>query len=93
MESVALSFITPPNGSGGGGSCFPSIVVVALGEPGVPVVWICASAEEATAMTAPVSIPLRKICCADFIGINLAVVVELTYLNKLDLGAAPVSCI
>jgi len=44
-------------------------------------------------MTAPVSIPLRKICCADFIGINLAVVVELTYLNKLDLGAAPVSCI
>jgi hypothetical protein len=25
-------------GSGGGGSCFPSIVVVALGEPGVPLI-------------------------------------------------------
>ena len=37
LESVALSLITPPNVSGGGGSCFPSIVVVALGEPGVPV--------------------------------------------------------
>ena len=30
--------ITPPNLGSGGGSCFPSIVVVALGEPGVPVI-------------------------------------------------------
>jgi hypothetical protein len=30
--------ITPPNGVGGGGSCFPSMVTVALGEPGTPVV-------------------------------------------------------
>ena len=29
--------ITPPNDSGGGGSCFPSSVTVALGEPGVPI--------------------------------------------------------
>ena len=28
----------PPNGGGGGGRYLPSIVVVALGEPGVPVV-------------------------------------------------------
>ncbi len=38
LESLALSLITPPNGSGGGGICFPSIVTVALGEPGTPVV-------------------------------------------------------
>ena len=39
-----LSLITPPNGSGGGGSCFPSSVTVALGEPGTPVIcWACAT--------------------------------------------------
>ena len=38
LESLALSLITPPNFPGGGGSCFPSIVSVALGEPGVPVI-------------------------------------------------------
>jgi hypothetical protein len=38
LESKALSLITPPNGSGGGGICFPSIVTVASGEPGVPLI-------------------------------------------------------
>ena len=33
----AFSLITPPNFGSGGGSCFPSIVVVAPGEPGTPV--------------------------------------------------------
>jgi hypothetical protein len=43
--------ITPPNFIGGGGSCFPSSVTVALGEPGVPVmVW--AGADRATNITA-----------------------------------------
>src|SRR5580692_2404848 len=37
VESLALSLITPPNFGGGGGSCFPSMVVVALGEPNWPV--------------------------------------------------------
>jgi hypothetical protein len=37
FDSEAFSLITPPNFDGGGGSCFPSIVVVAPGEPGVPV--------------------------------------------------------
>src|SRR5580704_1567576 len=71
LESLALSLITPPNGSAGGGSCFPSIVVVALGEPGVPVVWICAPTEGAAAMTAAASIPPRRICRVDLIGVNL----------------------
>src|ERR1700741_5123189 len=38
LESVASSLITPPNLGGSGGSCLPSIVVLALGEPGVPVI-------------------------------------------------------
>src|SRR6267142_2591064 len=36
FDSEAFSLITPPNGGSGGGSCFP--LVVALGEPGSPVV-------------------------------------------------------
>src|SRR5579862_7973389 len=49
VESLALSLITPPNFGGGGGSCFPSIVVVALGEPNVPVT--CCAATGRTAST------------------------------------------
>src|SRR5258708_155273 len=42
-ESLALSLMTPPNFRGGGGSCLPSIVIVALGEPGVPLIrWAIA---------------------------------------------------
>src|SRR5512135_1882287 len=37
FDCRASSLITPPNLGSGGGSCFPSIVVVAPGEPGVPV--------------------------------------------------------
>src|SRR5947209_19331217 len=70
LESVALSLITPPNGIGGGGICFPSIVTVALGSPGVPLIcWV--QAEGATAMTAAASISPMRICFADFIGANL----------------------
>src|ERR1700730_15254838 len=51
VESRALSLITPPNFSGGAGSCSPLMVVVALGEPGVPVIcW--ASAGRATSIAA-----------------------------------------
>src|ERR1043166_416409 len=73
LESGAVSLITPPNFGSGGGSCFPSIVVVAPGEPGVPVVWICAQAEGPTAVTAAASIPQKRICLVDFIGVDLAV--------------------
>src|ERR1700757_5116632 len=44
LESLAVSLITPPNFGGSGGSCLPSKVIVALGEPGVPVIcWAEAS--------------------------------------------------
>src|SRR5450631_1512141 len=36
FDCRAPSLITPPNFGSGGGSCLPSIVVVALGEPRVP---------------------------------------------------------
>jgi hypothetical protein len=43
FDSEAFSLITPPNFGSGGGSCFPSMVVVESGEPGTPVVcWAVA---------------------------------------------------
>src|SRR5262249_20515701 len=40
FDSEAFSLITPPNSGSGGGSCFPSMLMVALGDPGTPVtVW------------------------------------------------------
>jgi hypothetical protein len=38
LESAALRLALPEKGGGGGGMYLPSIVVVALGEPGTPVV-------------------------------------------------------
>jgi hypothetical protein len=37
--------ITPPNVGSGGGSCLPVMVVVALGEPGVPVICWAATGD------------------------------------------------
>src|SRR5689334_15096636 len=68
VDSVAFSLITPPNFGSGGGSCFPSIVVVALGDPGVSVVC-CAFAESADAQvranraktTVPLPLQIRMV--------------------------------
>ena len=49
FDCAALSLITPPNLGSGGGSCLPSIVVVAPADPGVPVVCGALSAETAGA--------------------------------------------
>ena len=38
FDSAAFFLMTPPNFGSGGGSCVPSIVVVAPGEPGVPLI-------------------------------------------------------
>src|SRR6266481_8756403 len=47
FDSEAFSLITPPNFGSGGGSCLPSMVVVALGDPGVPVVcWAMTPGKE-----------------------------------------------
>ena len=39
FDCRASCWITPPNAGSGAGSCLPSIVVVALGEPRTPVIW------------------------------------------------------
>ena len=52
LDCSASSLITPPNFGGGGGSCSPGMVVVALGEPRVPVTC-CARAGFAPIMSAP----------------------------------------
>src|SRR5215472_13737067 len=43
FDCAALRSILPPNLNGGCGSCLPSMVVVALAEPGTPV--ICCAVE------------------------------------------------
>ena len=75
FDCKASSLITPPNGGSGAGSCLPLIVVVALGEPGTPVIcWAeMGAADSMAAMTNaritdksdPVFIlsPLIQICC------------------------------
>src|SRR6267378_1516897 len=75
LESTAVSFITPPNCGSGGGICFPSIVVVAPGEPGVPVVWTCAMTEGEAAIKAAAKIPLRRITAFAFMSL-ICVVLE-----------------
>ena len=52
FDSNAFSLITPPNGGSGAGSCLPLMVVVALGEPSVPVTST-AEAWAAVIITAP----------------------------------------
>src|SRR5438876_6481919 len=71
FDCRASSLITPPNFGSGGGSCFPLIVVVAPGEPGVPVVWVCAWAEGVAAAIAAANIPLRRRCFIVFIVMGL----------------------
>src|SRR5271166_1676275 len=36
FDPARVSLITPPNFGGGAGSCFPSMEIVALGEPNTP---------------------------------------------------------
>jgi hypothetical protein len=53
LEFSAPRLIVPRNGAGGGGRYLPSIVVVALGEPGVPVVCCWAYAAGMPAIIIP----------------------------------------
>src|SRR6476660_6203145 len=68
FDSEAFSLMTPPNFGSGGGSCFPSIVVVALGEPGSPVVWTCDWTEGVPEATTTARSPQIRKCCGVFIG-------------------------
>jgi hypothetical protein len=65
------------------------MVVVALGEPGVPVVCICALAEDAVATTTAASIAPRNICLADFIVFIWFLIAHLTHLDERNLSRSP----
>ena len=54
FDCRAPSLMTPPNFGSGGGSCLPLMVVVALGEPGVPVIC-CANDVTAVALKSTVA--------------------------------------
>ena len=56
LDCSASFLMTPPNFGSGGGSCLPLMVVVALGEPSVPVTCCastCAVPRKATTTAAP----------------------------------------
>src|SRR5882757_9000594 len=83
LESTAVSLITPPNCGSGGGICLPSMVVVAPGEPGVPVVWTCAMTEGEAAIKAAAKIPPRRISVFVFMGL-LCVVSDETRMGLME---------
>src|SRR5271157_1345422 len=58
VDSVAFSLITPPNFGSGGGSCLPSRVVVAPGDPTTPVTC-CAVASVAANANSPTAAVTR----------------------------------
>src|SRR5262249_50700373 len=69
FDCRASSLITPPNLGSGGGRCFPSIVVVALGDPRVPVdCWgIAAAVPSAISKEAPANAASRPISFKDVV--------------------------
>src|ERR1044072_4205383 len=50
-DAEAFSSIAPPNAAGGGGICLPLMVVVAPGDPSVPVTSCASAAVTASALT------------------------------------------
>ncbi len=72
VDSEAFSLITPPYFGSGGGSCFPSMVVVAPGDPGSPLVWICVHADGADAIeTATRNAHLMMLAFLFMVGIDI----------------------
>src|SRR5664279_2807075 len=53
VDPDLFSVITPPNFGSGGGSCWPLSVVVALGEPSVPVTCCAVACAVASMSTRP----------------------------------------
>src|SRR5262245_60961231 len=61
VECNASFLITPPNLGSGGGSCVPVIVVVAPGDPGVPLT--CCASVWLVASNAPTMAPMNTVLC------------------------------
>src|SRR5271165_3922819 len=71
FDSEALSLITPPNFGSGGGSCLPSIVVVALGEPSTPVTCGADASDAWVALFSADAGRERRSNCAELVGNRL----------------------
>src|ERR1019366_5399899 len=65
FESVAVWLITPPNLGGGGGICFPLMVVVASACPNVPVTCCAEAVLPPTKKIAMTSVPKAKLRLPD----------------------------
>src|SRR5512144_2617968 len=87
VDSDAFSLITPPNFGSGGGSCFPSIVVVAPGEPGIPVVST-ARAGAAASRAAPLMARIDWATVLLFISPFFVTLLSITHLPE-NAGGSP----
>src|SRR6185437_9329637 len=68
FDWLAWRLISPPNFGGGGGRYFPSIVVVAPGEPGVPVICCAAAGRtEIVATATDANNPTRMLLVAPMV--------------------------
>src|SRR6516162_10884522 len=65
VDSEAFSLITPPNFGSGGGSCLPSMVVVALGDPGTPVTCWADAVRQLRAKVPMAASVLRRMLISD----------------------------
>src|SRR6516162_2364262 len=61
VDSEAFSLITPPNFGSGDGSWLPGIVVVALGDPGTPVICWADTQPQSMARTLAAASTMRPI--------------------------------
>src|SRR6516162_5206025 len=72
VDSDAFSLIMPPNFGSGGGSCFPSIVVVALGDPGTPVTcWADTEKQPSAKMLMAANVPRQMLISDTPIAVRL----------------------
>ena len=82
MDFVASRLITPPNAGGCGGRYRPSIVVVASGEPGVPVI-VCAWA---ATLQSPDAIRYEKSSLREFMGIDATTRIVGVFVSAIGVG-------
>src|SRR5262245_39882212 len=85
LDWSAPMLMTPQNGGGGAGRYFPSMVVVASGEPGLPVVCCCALADWGPKAEAVIRIPQRRTPLSLFIAASPCVFEKLSDCSLLSI--------
>src|SRR5258708_3344414 len=65
LESLAFRLMTPPNGGGWGGRYVPLMVLVALGEPGTPLIcWALTGTAASKKKRPAMGHPRELRCCS-----------------------------